>query len=100
MLLSTLPPRSPHQLTAACGEKPITRFQLYLAATVANLTLVAAKAGMTGETGSGPSAVSVQVAGMVNPAAAWHGQISTLTLLAAALLTKSLFPIRGFRPGF
>ena len=77
-----------------------TRFQLYLAATVANLTLVAAKAGMTGETGSGPSAVSVQVAGMVNPAAAWHGQIWTLTLLAAALLTKSLFPIRGFRPGF
>ena len=77
-----------------------TRFQLYLAATVANLTLVAAKAGMTGETGSGPSAISVQVAGMVNPAAAWHGQISTLTLLAAALLTKSLFPIRGFRPGF
>ena len=77
-----------------------TRFQLYLAATVANLTLVAAKAGMTGETGSGPSAVSVQVAGMVNPAAGWHGQISTLTLLAAALLTKSLFPIRGFRPGF
>ncbi len=77
-----------------------TRFQLYLAATVANLTLVAAKAGMTGETGSGPSAVSVQAAGMVNPAAAWHGQIWTLTLLAAALLTKSLFPIRGFRPGF
>ena len=77
-----------------------TRFQLYLAATVANLTLVAAKAGMTGETGSGPSAGSVQVAGMVHPAAAWHGQISTLTLLAAALLTKSLFPIRGFRPGF
>ena len=77
-----------------------TRFQLYLAATGANLTLVAAKAGMTGETGSGPSAVSVQVAGMVNPAAAWHGQISTLTLLAAALLTKSLFPIRGFRPCF
>ena len=44
-----------------------TRFQLYLAATVANLTLVAAKAGMTGETASGPSAVSVQVAGMVTP---------------------------------
>ena len=30
-----------------------TRFQLYLAATVANLTLVAAKAGLTGETGFG-----------------------------------------------
>ena len=30
------------------------RFQLYLAATVANLTLVDAKAGFTGKTGSGP----------------------------------------------
>ena len=77
-----------------------TRFQLYLAATVANLTLVAAKAGMTGGTGSGPSAGSAQVAGMVNSATAWLGQIWTLTLLVSALLTKSLFPIRGFRPGF
>ena len=77
-----------------------TRFQLYLAATVANLTLVAAKAGLTGETGSGPSAGSAQVAGMVNSATAWLGQIWTLTLLVSALLTKSLFPIRGFRPGF
>ena len=41
---------------------------------------------------------------MVNSAAdaatAWLGQIRTLTLLVSALLTKSLFPIRGFRPGF
>ena len=81
-----------------------TRRQLYLAATVANLTLVAAKAGLTGKTGSGPSASSAQVAGMVNTAAnaatAWLGQIRTLTLLVSALLTKSLFPIRGFRPRF
>ena len=81
-----------------------TRFQLYLAATVANLTLVAAKAGLTGEPGSGPSAGSAQVAGMVNPAAnaatAWLGQIWTLTLLVLALLTKSLFTTRGFRPSF
>ena len=82
-----------------------TRFQLYLAATVANLTLVAGKCGLTGETGSGPTcAGSAQVAGMVNPAAnaatAWLGQIWTLTLLVLALLTKSLFPTRGFRPGF
>ena len=42
-----------------------TRFQLYLAATVANLTLVAAKAGLTGETGSGPSVGSALAAGMV-----------------------------------
>ncbi len=81
-----------------------TRFQLYLAATVANLTLVAAKAGLTGETGSGPSAGSAQAAGMVNPAAnsgaAWLGQIWALILLASALLPKSLFPTRGFRPDF
>ena len=77
-----------------------TRFQLYLADTVANLTLVAAKAGLTGETGSGPSDGSAQVAGMVNSATAWLGQIWTLSLLVSALLTKSLFPIRGFRPGF
>ena len=68
-----------------------TRFQLYLAATVANLTLVAAKAGLTGETGSGPSHGSAQVAGMVNSATAWLGQIWTLSLLVSALLTKSLF---------
>ena len=77
-----------------------TRFQLYLAATVANLTLVAAKADMTGETGSGPSAGSAQAAGMVNSATAWLGQILTLSLLVSALLTKSLFPRGGFRPSF
>ncbi len=81
-----------------------TRFQLYLAATVANLTLVAAKAGMTGETGHGPSAGSALAAGMGNSAAncgaAWLGQIWALILLAAAALPKSLFPTRGFRPDF
>ena len=77
-----------------------TRFQLYLAATVANLTLVAAKAGTTGETAAGPRAGSAQVAGMVNSATACLGQIWTLTLLVSALLTKSLFPIRAFRPSF
>ena len=81
-----------------------TRFQLYLAATVANLTLVAAKAGLTGETRSGPRAGSALAAGMGNSAAntgaAWLGQIRTLTLLASASLTKSFFPTRGFRPSF
>ena len=81
-----------------------TRFQLYLAATVANLTLVAAKAGLTGETGSGSSAGSALAAGMGNSAAnsgaAWLGQIWALILLAAALLPKSLFPTRGFPAGF
>ena len=81
-----------------------TRFQLYLAATVANLTLVAAKAGLTGETRSGPRVGSALAAGMGNSAAntgaAWLGQIRTLTLLASASLTKSFFPTRGFRPSF
>ena len=81
-----------------------TRFQLYLAATVANLTLVAAKAGLTGEAGSGPSAGTALAAGMGYPAAnsgaAWLGQIWALILLASALLPKSLFPTRGFRPDF
>ena len=81
-------------------ERAKTRFQLYLAATVANLTLVVAKAGLTGETGSGPpSAGRALVAGIANPAA-WLGQITTLTLLAAALLTKSFSSTRGFRPSF
>ena len=62
--------------------------------------LLEAKAGLMGETGSGPSDGSAQVAGMVNSATAWLGQIWTLSLLVSALLTKSLFPIRGFRPGF
>ena len=39
-----------------------TRFQLYLAATVANPTLVAAKAGTTGETAAGPRAGSALAA--------------------------------------
>ena len=81
-----------------------TLFQLYLAATVANLTLVAAKAGMTGETGSGPSSSSVLVTRIVNSAAttgtAWLWQIWTLTLLPSALLPHYPFATRGFRPSF
>ena len=98
---------APASASGPAGNPPVpllrtcqTRFQLYLAATVANLTLVAAKAGLTGETGSGPpSAGRALVAGIANPAA-WLGQITTLTLLAAALLTKSFSSTRGFRPSF
>ena len=81
-----------------------TLFQLYLAATVANLTLVAAKVGMTGETGSGPSSGTALASGIVNSAAitgaAWLRQIWTLTLLPSALLPHYPFPTRGFRPRF
>ena len=70
-----------------------TRFQLLLAATVANLTLVAAKAGMTGDTDHGPNAlVTGIVDSAANASAAWLGLILTLTLLASALLSKSFFP--------
>ena len=81
-----------------------TRFQLYLAATVANLTLVAAKAGTTGETGPGIGGGVAQASGEgpvgAGAGAAWLGQIRTLTLLASALPPKSFYPTRGFRPGF
>ena len=81
-----------------------TLFQLYLAATVANLTLVAAKAGMTGETGSHPISGTALASGIVNSAAitgtAWLWQIWTLTLLASALLPHYPFATRGFRPSF
>ena len=81
-----------------------TLFQLYLAATVANLTLVAAKAGMTDETGSRPSSGSVLASGIVNSAAitgtAWLWQTWTLTLLPSALLPHYPFATRGFRPSF
>ena len=78
-----------------------TRFQLFLAATVANLTLVAAKARMTGDTDHGPNAlVTGIVDSAANASAAWLGLIVTLTLLASDLLTKSFFPKRAFRPGF
>ena len=94
---------APASASGPAGNPPVpllrtcqTRFQFYLAATVANLTLVAAKAGLTGETGSGPpSAGRALVAGIANPAA-WLGQFTTLTLLAAALLTKSFSSTRGF----
>ena len=52
---------------------------MYLAAPVANLTLMAAKAGITGETGHGPSAGSALAAGLGNSAAntgaVWLGEI-------------------------
>ena len=80
------------------------RFQLYLAATVANLTLVAGKAGIAGETGAAPSVGNELAAGIANSAsitgAKWLGQLQTLILLASASLPQFLHPTRGFRLGF
>ena len=85
-----------------------TKFQLYLAATVANLTLVAGKIGRSGSTGGGAAGHRVvrnDVRAVVANAAAnfsavWLGQLWSLILFVSALLPQLHFQIRAFRPGF
>ena len=81
-----------------------TRFQLYLAATVANLTLVATKAGLPANTGCGSSVGSALRAGAIRSALdfvpARLAQILTLSLLASASLPEYISPNRAFRPDF
>ena len=85
-----------------------TRFQLYLAATVANLTLVAGKLGWSGRTGGGATGRSVvlNIVPLVVAHAAANfcavrlGQLWSVILLTSALLPKSPYPTGTFRPGF
>ena len=85
-----------------------TKFQLYLAATVANLTLVAGKIGLLGSTGGGAAGHCVarnDVRAVVANAAANFsavrlGQLWSLILFVSALLPQLHFQIRAFRPGF
>ena len=85
-----------------------TKFQLYLAATVANLTLVAGKIGLLSSTGGGAAGHRVVLndvrAVVANAAANFSvvrlGQLWSLILFVSALLPKSLSPTRAFRPGF
>ena len=85
-----------------------TKFQLYLAATVANLTLVAGKIGRSGSTDGGAAGHRVvrnDVRAVVANAAAnfsvvWLGQLWSLFLFVSALLPQLHFQIRAFRPGF
>ncbi len=85
-----------------------TKFQLYLAATVANLTLALGKIGLSGSTGGGAAgrriALNVVRSVVANAAANFGavrlGQLWSLILLTSALLPKSLYPTRAFRPGF
>ena len=85
-----------------------TKFQLYLAATVANLTLVAGKIGRSGSTGGGAAGHRVvrnDVRAVVanaeaNFSAVRLGQLWSLILLTSALLPQLHFQIRAFRPGF
>ena len=85
-----------------------TKFQLYLAATVANLTLVAGKIGLSGSTGgdaeSHRAVLNAVCAVVANAAASFSalrpGLLWFLILLTSALLPKSLSPTRAFRPSF
>ena len=81
-----------------------TKFQLCLAATVANLTLVAGKLGLSGRTdgGSGNCGNSRTA---VSPSAfdfliGRFGQILIPALLAPGSLVKYISPNRAFRPDF
>ena len=81
-----------------------TKFQLYLAATVANLTLVASKAGLPANIGGGSSVGSTLRAGTIRSALyfvpARLAQILTLALLTAASLPKYISLNKAFRPDF
>ena len=85
-----------------------TKFQLYLAATVANLTLVAGKIGLSGSTDGGAAGHrvvrNVVRAVVANAAANFSavrlGQLWSLILFVSALLPQPHFQIRVFRPGF
>ena len=83
-----------------------TKFQLYLAATVANLTLVAGKIGLSGRAGGGPTGHSVVLnilpSVVANATASFSavrlGLLWPVILLTPALLPKCLYPTRTFRP--
>ena len=81
-----------------------TKFRLYLAATVANLTLVAGKLGLRDGNGSVPSASRPMPARNashdVNFNAVWRWSIWPLTLLVSASPPQLHFQTRAFRPDF
>ena len=81
-----------------------TRFQLYLAATVANLTLVATKAGLPADTGGSSGVGSASCTGTIRSTLeivpARIAQILTLALLTSASLSKCSHINKAFRPDF
>ena len=85
-----------------------TKFQLYLAATVADLTLVAGKLRRSGRAGGGPTGHSVVLnilpSVVANATASFSavrlGLLWPVILLTPALLPKCLYPTRTFRPHF
>ena len=81
-----------------------TRFQLYLAATVANLTLVARKAGLTGDIGGaaiGDRAACADTGSTAaNSGTIRLAQIWTLALLTPAFLPGAILSTKAFHPRF
>ena len=81
---------------------------MYLAATVANLTLVLGKIGLSGSTGGGAESHRVVLndvrAVVANAAANFSvvrlGQLWSLILFVSALPPKSFYPTRAFWPDF
>ena len=84
-----------------------TKFQLYLGATVANLTLVAAEAGLPGGTGEGSiagnSLRTKAIRSALDFVPARLGKAMSLALLASVSLPKFIpfiSPHKAFRPDF
>ena len=81
-----------------------TRFQLYLAATVANLTLVTSKSGLPEDTGDYTKVGSALRTGIIHSTVdfipARLCQIWALALLTSASLQEFISPNRAFRPAF
>ena len=77
---------------------------MYLAATVANLTLVAAKAGLTGAIGGAAigdyAACADTGSGAADSGAIRLGQIWLLALLTPASLPKAPLSTKAFHPHF
>ena len=81
-----------------------TKFQLYLAATVANLTLVAGKLGLSGRPGAscsrcGPPCREA-IPAVFDFLPAWFGQILAQALIEPTSLLKYISPNKAFRPDF
>ena len=104
--LARLVPRGIRQ-SRYCGRVK-TRFQLHLAATVANLTLVLGNIGLSGSTGGGAAGhrvvlndVRAVVANAAaNFSAARLGQLWSLFFLTSALPPKSFYHNQGFPARF
>ena len=81
-----------------------TKFQMFLAATVANLTLVAGKLGRSGRADDDFSSCGTHwteaIPAVLDFLPARFGQLLTPALLAPTSLLKFILPTKAFRPDF